>query len=99
MDIAHITCGPGQKGNFVDRGIKRVSVRVLINVTCQGSAVFSKTVHEEGGKNVQIVRPAIMENIPNHLHALLISRFQHGSQGRKIELASLLNEWPAGPVA
>src|ERR1044071_8191611 len=99
MDIAYITRGPGQKGNFVDWSIKRDAVRVLINVMGQRGAVFRKTAHEQRGKDVQIVRPAIMKNIPDHLHTLLIGGFQHGCQGGKIKLSSSFNERPAGSVA
>src|SRR5688572_22696675 len=98
MDITHISRCPGEKGNLVDGCIKRDSVRIVIDIACQCCAVSRKTIHERGGNDVNIVREAIVESIPYHLHAMLVGSFKHWGQGGKVKHAGSFNKRPACPV-
>jgi hypothetical protein len=60
----------------------------------EAGEAFDKARHE----NVQVVRPSVVTDVPDHLDALTLCRFNHGGKRREIVRPSPLNEVPADPV-
>src|SRR5688572_25822485 len=98
MDIAHISRGPGEKGNFVDRCIKRYAIGMVMDEVSQCRAVLCKTIHEGRRENIKVIRIAIMEDGPDDLYVVPFGCFEHGDKGGKIICAGSFNERPACPV-
>jgi hypothetical protein len=65
---------------------------------CQCHAILCESIYKPGGKDVQIIRAAVVEYIPDDLHIVLTGGIQHGNQGGEIELPAALDQRPAGSI-
>ena len=99
MDVAHIARRPGKKGNFIDGCVKRNAIGIAIDKARQGRAVSRKSIYEDRRKNIQVIRIAVMEKIPDHVEAPAQGRVHEGLHRAEVAVAALVHQRPADGLA
>ena len=99
VQIARIPAGPGQEADLVHRAPEGDGIRHLAMVPTGGAGQPGKAVDEGRGPDVQIVRPAVMHHVPDHLRAGVTRRLKHRGPGSQVQRAARVDRRPAQGVA
>ena len=75
---AMIPSAPGEEGDLVHRREVRKFICLVENKRCEGSGKSGKTLHELRPKNINIVGPSVVAQIPYHLRSGILRSMNHG---------------------
>ena len=101
IEVGGVAAGPGEERDFVDRALEGDVVRLVANDTRGRGREAREAVDECRRPDVEVVRPAVMHQVPDDLRARLSRGAQHrarSSTSRSWPLARL-DQVPAQAVA
>ena len=100
IDVPHFAAIPCQEIDLVNRADHGCGRPLVPHQPRKGGGKCAETVHKLGLENVDVIRPAIVTQIPDHFRAGAPGCVQHGEEGRPVILAwSVLDQVPAQSVA
>ncbi|MFC7692767.1 hypothetical protein ACFQY5_27530 [Paeniroseomonas aquatica] len=97
---AHVAAGPGEEGDLVDRADHRRPPGDLEVQPGESRGIAGEALDEGGGEDVEPVGPAVVAEVPDHLHAGGFGGAQQRQHRAPVVLARRgLGQVPAHPVA
>jgi hypothetical protein len=100
VDVPHLAPRPGPERDLVDRSVERWLVRLLRNHPRDRTGVLGEALNEFRLKDVEAVGPAVVAEVPDHLHPGIPRRPHLGQERREVVAARRpLDQVPAAAVA
>ena len=87
VEIGGVAAGPGEERNLVDRAPEGHGVGGVAGTRGGGAGEGGEAVDEGGGPDVEVVGPAVVEEVPDHLGARLRGCGEHRRPAREVDTA------------
>ena len=85
MEVGFFSGSPSEGRDLIDRRVELYALAVVCDESRCLTTVSGKPIHEPGGQDVEIIRPAVVTECPDHLNTVAPSGLQHRPEGREIE--------------
>ncbi len=96
VNASHITAAPRKKGHFIDGSEDVAAVSAMFHESRESAHETSEVLRKRGRENVNVLRPAEVQQIENNLHTGFSSGVQQDGKRLKIVFAGRrLNQVPA----
>jgi hypothetical protein len=94
-----VPAGPGEVRRLVDRSEVAGAVRPPPDVLRRGVAVVREPGRELTGERVQVLRVAVVEEVPDDLHSVPPAGFDEGPDRGEVVPAPVVHQGPAHAVS